>query len=162
MCFYFKDHVNQETPLVADKDILCYKVLNRFNDDKHFKSLHQGFKYSRGKTYEIPAFGADHDLIKDPGVGALINVHVITQGFHSFDSLGRAVSDADRLRWSSTMICWSSTMICLFVIPKGTEYFYNSDAGEYVSKKIIFVDRHYNNWRQQVSEMLRPLKFIFE
>lgn len=102
----------------AESDITCYKLV--FKKDK-FISIVINFKYELNKLYKAKGFvkvnREKHDFYCN-----------INNGFHSY----RTLKDAKEVGSSAYVV-----LKC--IIPKGTEYWENSDMGwtrEYCSQKI--------------------------
>lgn len=100
---------NDSKIVVADKDIVCYKVL-RVTSRKRITSLFQQFRYKVGKTYKT---GTILKKIHEDGED------VVKKGFHSFPYLRDAIKlkDMNSLRVSNYKV-----YKC--VIPKGTKIIY--------------------------------------
>jgi hypothetical protein len=97
MCLY----TNQTKPLVAEKDITCYKVVYKHSEFSTLHSEIRGFEYELGHTYRIRTgrFGPSENG----------RVH---EGFHSFDTLKHALAYGGK-----------SLVLMKCVIPKGSLYF---------------------------------------
>lgn len=125
MCFYVdKKDLN---PKIADKDIICYKVIKQIPDSAYYvKSSFNQYIYRIGQlnvliklvVIEIPELFSE----KENDV-----FYVIEEGYHSYSNVMTAV-DNYFPRQESLIEC---------TIPVGTEYYYNEDRNEYVSSNII-------------------------
>lgn len=143
MCFYVQ--VSRPDPLVAKKDIICYKygiVCLDFEEEEVFRSRFQGYYYRFGKeTERVP-------LRKQYGFFPWDLE--ITRGYHSYSNKKTARYDATLCRQEITKVNQfrqdrgtgpsedpSTIKVVQCIIPKGTTYYYNSKAHEYVSEQII-------------------------
>lgn len=108
MCFNIKLFYPK---LVAKRDIVCYKVIDRDN-----RSHYYDFLYEPTKIYEM------NDSLFGSWLGR------IEKGYHSYVSLDDAVLSSENDY---------STKIVRMTIPIGAKYYYNPDDGEYVSNKIV-------------------------
>lgn len=97
---------------IAKRDITCYKNLN-----SDMTSPFQGMQYKLGVLYKQP-------------IGAIIYDDVIREGFHSYSNKRKAIRMPDR-DWS----------LYKCIIPKGSEYYYDSGYREYVSNQIIIKEK---------------------
>lgn len=114
MCLY----TTQEIPTIAEKDIICYKVIN-----KDMSSLfHNDFKWELGKMYHswMEAVNDIEDRNKE-----------IHQAFHSYETL----EDLKKAYFSATSPCL--TVKC--TIPKGSTVYSGShdDLKGYASNQLI-------------------------
>jgi len=110
MCF----HINKEKcpkALIAKKDIRVYKKMRWLN--KKLVTSAQLCSYKPNKIYK--------STFTYSGFGN----RYIERGRHSFSTFKKA------LRYSTY-----STIICEFIIPKGSEYYFNLFHEEYVSNQI--------------------------
>lgn len=119
MCFYIDSkHQNKKK---AKRGITCYKILLR-----NWKSTVRDFEYIQGITY------LDNDALNlERGI---FGTDVINRGYHSYSSKNK-VLQAYGLR------DFYYKMIVKCIIPKGSEYYYNSDLKEYVSNQIIIKEK---------------------
>lgn len=115
MCFFIDEkHPNKK---IAKKDITCYKILS-----KSWNSYYRNFKYELDTIYECPS----SLFIEKSGPS-----DIITLGFHSYSNKKEAIG-----------VCGDRfAIIVKCIIPKGTEYYYNSKYKEYVSNKIKVIER---------------------
>jgi len=112
------------SPNVASEDITVYKVLH-----KNLSSLHQFFYYELGKVYKVPelvvrtvephtkVFVADEQAYLrygGPDEWRLPDLIYISEGFHSYTNLNRAVQQ-----------CTSFFRYCIVkcTVPAGSVYF---------------------------------------
>jgi hypothetical protein len=119
MCFYI-DKKNCPKAKIAEKDIKVYKQMTI--EGKRFISPCRCFYYKPNKVYSSIL---DYDQSYFP-----LAITIIT-GFHSYSTLEKG-----RIRQWSGVIA-----LCEFIIPKGSEYYYNSNKEEYVSNKIKWTGR---------------------
>lgn len=99
MCLY----TEQSKPLVAEKDITCYKVVYRYEALKQFRSEIQFFKYRIGYTY---------DLYMDVEDWVPSAAGYLYWGFHSFTTLKNALEYGGK-----------RMVLLKCVIPKGARYY---------------------------------------
>ena len=124
MCFVIhKDHPKAK---VAEKDIKVYKVLE--NNRGRLISTYQYFKYNPKQLYHSK-------IVIEPWREKLL----IDEGLHSFSSL-KGVDD-------HISCCAWEACVCEFIIPKGSEYYYNPDKQEYVSDQTYWTGRVYRTDR---------------
>lgn len=114
MCLY----TTQEIPTIAEKDIICYKIIR-----KDMSSLyHDDFKWEFGKMYHswMEAVNDIQDRNKE-----------IHQAFHSYETL----EDLKKAYFSATVPCL--TVKC--TIPKGSTVYSGShdDLKGYASNQLI-------------------------
>lgn len=120
MCFYIDP--NNSSSKIAETDISCYKVL--------IKQSHRG-----AGRYGSPFQPADWTLgvVKQDYLDQIPTGRYggeINNGLHSFSSIKRAgVYTADKQLYNRKIL--------KAVIPKGSEYYFNSDRKEYVSDRLI-------------------------
>jgi len=124
MCFVIhKDHPKAK---VAEKDIRAFKRLLWDEQSKALLTPVKFFKYKPNKLYKSSFT-----------YSGFTNNH-INKGRHSYSSLKKA----------KLLSLWSSSkVICEFIIPKGSEYYYNPKLEEYVSNKIMWTGRVYRTDR---------------
>ena len=133
MCFYT---TVESSPLVAHRDMICYKVL-----DEDMRSWIRGFEYSINKVYrtELGTL-CDNSLsgnIYFTSLGKRIyskNVYCIFQGFHSYQRNTKQISRIYKARYTR--------IPCIYkcIIPKGSLY-YRNQFGEYVSDQIMIKEK---------------------
>lgn len=116
-------------PLIAQKDITCYKVLDVFEGSKRtFYPMYQsnGFRYRLGQRnyYAKGGYGNLKRLKK-----LKVVLGEVYEGLHSYQTLEKAQYQAKT--------CYN-VIIMKFVIPKGTEYFKGSDE-DYVSLQLRLI-----------------------
>lgn len=114
MCLY----TTQEIPTIAEKDIICYKIIR-----KDMSSLyHDDFKWEFGKMYHswMEAVNDNQDRNKE-----------IHQAFHSYETL----EDLKKAYFSATVPCL--TVKC--TIPKGSTVYSGShdELKGYASNQLI-------------------------
>ena len=107
---------NQTKPLVAEKDITCYKVVYPASKDGVFCSEFRNFKYSLGTRYAEKRF---------PETPVHSAVH---EGFHSYRTI-----EAARIRESAPLV------LIRCVIPKGSRYYESYTGEQYCSDTLVTV-----------------------
>jgi hypothetical protein len=122
MCF--KININYPEPLIADKDIECYKVLTP-NSTGKTRSPFKNTIYHRNIYKKPNVKKSILFFIKNP------IEHTINYGLHSCSTLERAEY------WRG----YGGNKIYLAIIPKGSRYYYNPEKHEYVSKKLIVTNK---------------------
>lgn len=79
MCLYLNIDLDNDSkllePKVAEKDIVCYKTINKISPTK-VRSLAYQFVYELNKLYEADIFTTAVDLRTSP--------NIINNGFHSY------------------------------------------------------------------------------
>ena len=130
MCFYIDSKYPNKQ--IAKRDITCYKVLwNDYKSAFHFKL------YKLNKLYKVriekPYFWHD--------------TYLIDQGFHSYSSLKQAIKErvynvklVNYCSYSNRFTL-QKFVIVKCMIPKDSEYYYNSERREYVSNQIVIKER---------------------
>lgn len=120
MCFFISDLFKDE--ITADKDILCWKIVT-----SDFKLMFQHNQlYDKFTTYYVKDF--------DSGVITSLKKSyygLIYEGIHSYS----IISERDYYDLDYYVNTVRRNLIYC-VIPKGEKYYYNSNAGEYVSLSI--------------------------
>lgn len=113
MCFNtLPGHTDQ---LVAEEDIPCFKVVRGNNGYSSYFSVWQGFCYTRGESYRLA------------GPFVPLNSQMIYEGFHSYTNIQRAGLQCN---------CGNDEFIISCLIPKGSQYYRNDSASEFVSNHI--------------------------
>ena len=116
MCLF----TNQKKPLIADRDIICYKIVRRTRYSRRFESLYTHFPYELGKTYKKHFWNR---VVKEK---TLISESRIYGGvFHSYRRI-QSHHPADNLAYVQC------------IIPKGTKY-YEGLFGDLCSRAIKIV-----------------------
>jgi hypothetical protein len=115
MCFFI--HQDHREVKIATEDIVCYKTLLESLSDGTIRSPYLNKLYFK-KADTHPK------ILKEDFFGILWN-HEIHTGLHSYSTANAAFNYT---RYGYT--------IHKAVIPKGTEYYYNSRDNEYVSLKL--------------------------
>lgn len=132
MCFYI--HSKHKTAKIAKKDIICYKILSKFNTRLYLDNfIHEkGIYFSSIKNY-IYNFNENKKYISNIKVENANYwnnynecIHI---GIHSYSSIKRCRSYP-----------YSRVVIVKCIIPKGSTYYYNPDKQEYVSDTIEFIE----------------------
>ena len=108
MCFY----TNHSLPKIAQKNIVCYKILNRR------WSPHVPFYYEKNKINEKVAL-------------IVVYSNQIYQGYHSYKTFWQYIPKYD----DYASVPKSKFRIYKMIIPKGSVYYENYQ--EYVSETII-------------------------
>lgn len=117
MCFEI--HPKCPKARTAEKDIVCYKEGYRHTDGTFSPFYKSSFYYRLGEVTKLPWKWRRWPVESED---------TICIGFHSYSNKKRLGSYIDHVK-------------C--IIPKGAHYFYNPEAGEYVSDRIIvqeFID----------------------
>ena len=112
MCFYL--NLNNLFPKIANRDIICYKETEDKRNGAFISDIYP-------KRYKLNVIQKKVFLETIPTV---IGSGAINEGYHSFSTkahLHKYCSYHGK-----------------FIIPKGTEYYYNPEHKEYVSETIIF------------------------
>ena len=82
--------INQLEPKIADKDIVCYKVVKRTEIKDVYKSSTIGFKYTIGQSYSNNIDIKFVDKIIKKRIlysHSCLNIYIIKEGmFHSYTS----------------------------------------------------------------------------
>lgn len=123
MCFYLKNQ--NDNFKIADKDIICFKIVRKTDRSNIFKSNSLGFKYIIGVKYSNISF-----LVKKE-IKEVKDCKVIEQGYHSFSILttsANIVLARDKDYYRCVVKC---------IIPIGSMYYENDETKEYVSNQII-------------------------
>ena len=127
MCLILKD---DSKIVIADKDIVCYKVLRVFSKGG-IESPFQEFRYEIGETYHT-----DKRLkkIRDHANG----VYVIKKGFHSFPHHIDAVSFN-----KESLLYTLNSKVYKCIIPKGTRMIFGDFVGmpSIASEAIKIIER---------------------
>lgn len=123
-------HTDWDEPKEAEKDIICYKTLEKVKD-KLF-SIHQNFHYETDKEYMLNP----DDLVKffdGSEASSMYYKRDINLGFHSY----KYVRD---IRTWRNLIKWRVMAKCK--IPKGALYYKGcfGDVTSYCSNKIIITE----------------------
>jgi len=121
MCFHI--HRNHFRAKVAEKDIRVYKLLCYYNERFHSPFCY--FPYIPKKNYKSK-------IVKILG-------GYIANGLHFYSSLEWAKYNVSGIG--------RKNVICEFIIPKGSEYYYNPDTKEYVSNQTYWPGRIYRTDR---------------
>lgn len=130
MCF--DKEINNYTHKVAEEDIVCYKVVNRYPSDSkpRWESFYRHFIYEKGEVYEEKlSDGLLKILDEQPTLKHLV--------YHSYSDLS-AVNAFE-------YICVNIFVVVVkCIIPKGTIYWFNSDKKQYASTSIKVVSEELN------------------
>ena len=123
MCFYINNSVKQK---IADKDIVCYKVVN---DDGRPYYRYSRVKYKTGKLYQ--ARNKSGKIMKSfyKETNLFSSLCKIYSGIHSYKDLITVKAEYSNRYHNSVR----KTIKC--IIPKGTKYYDN--GREYISLAII-------------------------
>ena len=143
MCFHVQN--SRPDPLIAKKDIICYKygtVGPDFGGEEVFRSRYQNHYYRFGKeTERVPV---------RKRCGLFPRDMYITIGYHSYSNKKTARRHVNFCRQQIIRVNQSRQDLGLVpsedplpikvvkcIIPKGVMYYYNSKTHEYVSEQII-------------------------
>ena len=121
--------INQLEPKIADKDIVCYKLVERTNIKGIYKSSFQGFEYVIRQLYTNNIkIEFSHKLIKDK---VLFGYSIEAGMFHSYASNSYPILSP--LPHCALLKC---------IIPKGAYYFegYFDDSPSYASSQIKILE----------------------
>lgn len=133
MCWEGKKKKN-----IADKDILCYKILKRTENENELISIYYQFIYELKKLYKTQIY-PENSWIYDDKI-------YINEGFHSYDK--NIVIKLQNYRNSAIVNVFSKHKVFLYepissnlvlmecIIPKGSIY-YKNGYNEIVSNQII-------------------------
>ena len=120
----------QLKPKIADKDIICYKLVKRTKIKGVYKSSFQGFEYVIRQLYTNNIkIEFSHKLIKDK---VLLRYSIEEGMFHSYESYLYPVI-LSPLPHGALLKC---------IIPKGAYYFegYFDDSPSYASSQIKILE----------------------
>ena len=122
MCFYLEK--SNDKFKIADKDIICFKIVRKTNLKNTFKSIHHNFLYKTKTLYA----GLSFLVIKNCSNNDIIENYSkkIEQGYHSYYH-------------NPQMISFTNLITIKCKIPIGAMYFYNSETKEYVSNQIFVI-----------------------
>ena len=119
----------QLEPKIADKDIICYKLVKRTKTKGVYKSSFQGFEYIIRQLYTNNIkIEFSYKLIKPETIFG----YFIEEGmFHSYASKSSPILSP--LPWSALLKC---------IIPKGAYYFegYFDNSPSYASSQIKILE----------------------
>lgn len=130
MCFYIDSKYPDKQ--IAKRDITCYKVL--------WNSYRSAFRF---KLYELDELYKVR--IEKPYF--LSGIYTIDRGFHSYSNLKQAVQERVHIvKLTNCSSCYNKFALQEFaivkcIIPKDSEYYYNSERREYVSNQIIIKEK---------------------
>lgn len=119
MCFV-KENIHTK-PLVAHRDIICYKTLAPTKKKKELTSVYQGFTYKIGANYFEQTFQHKAEEAIKNGWCALY------WGMHSYTSKVEAMKRFGPL-------------VVKCIIPKGSLYYKNRELKEYISASLTIVE----------------------
>ena len=114
MCFYI--HPKHPSKKIAKRDIICYKIIK-----ENYHSLNQDFPYQFNKLY------TNKKALLIERTNGILSIHI---GYHSYSSKNKALLDY-HLKLTKFLL------LVKCIIPKGSDYYYNTIAKEYVSNQII-------------------------
>lgn len=140
MCLYIdlKKHKNKQ-PIVAEKDIICYKVLEKLPNGT-LRTPYREFKVNNtvltASNFQIEP----HESL----AYAYIYRQKIEEGIHSFQNVKTATSEKKLLDTSLSLIDPTRIIIKEAIIPRGTKYWIGTD-GDYCSEKIILKKKQLKN-----------------
>lgn len=123
MCLLSKTDI----PLIAKKDIICYKVLTEDNYSPY---------YYRNYTAAIK----NSDVIQDKTpecIKNFSNLFKISRGFiHTYSELANLKYELYSTQSALLLLC----KVYKCIIPKGSKYFVNTTGREYCSKQLKFIE----------------------
>lgn len=124
MCFII--HPDYSKPLIADKNILCFKKgtlawTGIYDIHRVFVSLF------RGHIYRFQEPQPKIELNSEGGF--------ILEGYHSYTPEHTLVS--------LPACCFVSITLVKCIIPRGSTYYYNPDTHEYVSSSLMVLETTY-------------------
>jgi len=130
MCF--DKEVSNYTHKVAEEDIVCYKVVNRYPSDskQRWESFYRHFIYEQGEVYENKL---SDDLLKALDEQPTLKHFV----YHSY-------SDLSANMFEYIVFVNIVPVVVKCIIPKGTIYWLNSDRKQYASTTIKVVSEEPN------------------
>jgi len=125
MCFAI--HPEYQEKLIAKKDIVCYKVLDKI--ESRYFGPYQGTEYRFGRVRKS-VIGEVDEWKTHKQVG---------KGLHSYMTLKKAKYRHNDISY----VCDGIAVLFECVIPKGSEYYKNPDGAkmEYISNQLIIVKR---------------------
>ena len=119
MCFYIDTcSPKYKNSIIADKDIVCYKLLDL--EEEHYESPYQSEFYFIENTKK-------KSVTKSTEFSCGYILDEINKGLHTYSNKKYAFSKLGN---------YSLPMVFKAIIPKGSEYYYNSERHEYVSTKL--------------------------
>ena len=126
--------INQLEPKIADKDIVCYKLVVRTKIKGIYKSSFQGFEYIIRQLYtnNLDIRFVDKIIKNLSPAYPNLCIYVIEEGmFHSYTSKSSPILSP--LPWYALLKC---------IIPKGAYYFegYFNDSPSYASSQIKILE----------------------
>lgn len=145
MCLYS----NSKEPLIAEEDIVCYKILRHISDTCYV-SPYQEMKYEiNGLNYPEEKHNIDNIKIIDdfiviaknhPSYNYITTVYQIEQGFlHSYTSQGIEPLNL-KMKYDHLYMRIKSFYLFECYIPKGTEYFISHCGKEICSRELFVTD----------------------
>lgn len=125
MCFSIDK--NNPDPKIAEKNIICYKIVDILRNDKHHvSSLYHQYEYVIGELNEhvelVIKFPEDRLKNLTKSFNGMID-----RGYHSYCTKTSAMLH----------IVFPHELLVRCAIPEGTKYYYDSLEKEYVSETII-------------------------
>lgn len=129
MCLY----TNSPTPLIAEHDIVCYKVVYNYNTG-FFNAIVMNFEYEIGKIYNEPLFETalfcrcDESFYEQEKFEAYY-------GFHSYIQYNVAKRVCRIVDYRT----FNTAVILKCIIPKGSEYYIGNSDSDYCSNNIRVV-----------------------
>lgn len=126
MCLLSKTDI----PLIAKKDIICYKILTEDNySPYYYKDYTSAIKNS--------------DIIQDKTperIEPFDNVFKISRGFiHTYSELTILKYELYSIQ-SAFLLLGKVCKVYKCIIPKGSKYFVNTTGWEYCSKQLKFIE----------------------
>lgn len=134
MCF--KIHKNHQEVKIATRNIPCYKRLELIGNNWCVKKITRGnlptLKFQTPYFYQR-VFLQHKPLKKSP---IDVGLNEIEKGLHSYSHPSGVTNN-----WRRSF----NEVIVKCIIPKGSKYYYNPDAREYVSNKLQYTTKFITN-----------------
>ena len=117
-----------DNPKVADKDIVCYKFLDRLGPFRYMTPIREVKLWKFPYLKKIFVAKGTEEAERDP----LQRRYVVGEGFiHTFAKM----SDEYSRRGLHDVVLFRC------IIPKGTKYFKSMDGSEYASREIVILNK---------------------
>lgn len=118
-------------PKTANRDIVCYKVLNNDCTSEVMRFKYRLNKVYKGPLIPIKTVGTEDTYFdKDKIIIKLLVGVLVHRGFHSYRTLSIAKSFKD----------YNNEMLVKCVIPKGSKYYESEE--QYVSNSIRIIKKY--------------------
>ena len=136
MCFIL--HPDFPNPLIAEQDIVCFKVGFKAENNSPGQLISQfrSYIYKLGELQPKVELSLEYD--SSPVPYYLLNLwgghHTVSikEGYHSYHPANYRVDMYDDATSKFSQFC-----LARCIIPKGSQYYYNPEHREYVSDQII-------------------------